>query len=247
MQVSPEANKFELLVHALKVKVQGNGKCLTKGWELAAGHNLYAKTIPIKKHTFIETEIAIAIPKKTYTCIALRSGLAAKNIHVGAGVVDADYRGTLKVILLNLSEKDFKIKVHHWIAQLIVEQIDMSEIKEVQDLNETKQGSKGLGSTVISQPNDYKKIHILSCPSTRSPDQAKEGKNWIGTTSIPWTGQWIKQMANNTNNGWVESYLCSFVHKTRKSEIDKDLIECVKKADEATTILMLQELQALPW
>ena len=59
----------------------------------------------------IETQISIATPPGTYGRIAPRSGLAAKNmIATGAGVIDADYRGVVLVLLFNHSDEDFKVK-----------------------------------------------------------------------------------------------------------------------------------------
>ena len=65
----------------------------------------------------ISTAISMAIPDGNYGRIAPRSGLAAKNmIDVGAGVIDSDYRGEIKVLLFNLSEVDFEIQKNDRIA-----------------------------------------------------------------------------------------------------------------------------------
>ena len=64
------------------------------------------------------------MPANTYGRVAPRSGLASKHsIDVGAGVIDADYRGPVKVLLFNLSEVDFKVEVGERVAQLIVERV----------------------------------------------------------------------------------------------------------------------------
>lgn len=56
----------------------------------------------------VDTDISIALPLGTYGRVAPRSGLAAKHsLHTGAGVIDADYRGPLKVILFNLGDEEF--------------------------------------------------------------------------------------------------------------------------------------------
>ena len=82
-------------------------KLPTKGSARAAGHDLYAAenaTIPAGQRGLVDTKIAVALPPGTYGRIAPRSGLAVKRgIDIGAGVVDADYRGTLKVLLINSS------------------------------------------------------------------------------------------------------------------------------------------------
>ena len=83
--------------------------------------------------------------------VAPRSGLASKNsITTGAGVIDADYRGPLKVLLFNLGEVDFEIKEGDRIAQLIVERIYTPEVVEVQELEESVRGAGGFGSTGVN-------------------------------------------------------------------------------------------------
>lgn len=86
--------------------------------------------------------------KPTDGRIAPRSGLASKNfIDTGAGVIDADYRGQVKVLLFNHSEEDFQVKEGDRIAQLVIERIWNPEVVEVQDLEESVRGAGGFGST----------------------------------------------------------------------------------------------------
>lgn len=70
-------------------------------------------------------------------------------IDVGAGVIDADYRGEVKVLLFNLGQTDFKIKEGDRIAQLIVEKCTPTELKEMGELADTNRGDQGFGSTGI--------------------------------------------------------------------------------------------------
>jgi dUTP pyrophosphatase len=80
--------------------------------------------------------------------IAPRSGLASKHfIDTGAGVIDADYRGQVKVLLFNHAENDFEIKEGDRIAQLVLERIFTPEVVEVQELEESVRGAGGFGST----------------------------------------------------------------------------------------------------
>lgn len=80
--------------------------------------------------------------------VAPRSGLASKNfIDTGAGVIDADYRGEVKVLLFNHAETDHEIKQGDRIAQLILERIYTPEVVEVQELEESVRGAGGFGST----------------------------------------------------------------------------------------------------
>ena len=80
----------------------------------SAGYDLYsAESNIVKKHerNIISTDIIIEIPTNTYGRIASRSGLAFNyGIEVGAGVIDSDYRGEIKILLHNHSDHNFKIK-----------------------------------------------------------------------------------------------------------------------------------------
>ena len=72
-----------------------------------------------------------------------------KFINVGASVIDADYRGELGVILFSFGEEDFVINMGDKIAQLIFEKIKTPTIKETNDLDDTRRGERGFGSTGI--------------------------------------------------------------------------------------------------
>lgn len=113
---------------ALQVQLLSDkARAPTKGSAFAAGHDLYSArdvVIPARGRARVDTDISIAVPAGTYGRVAPRSGLAAKHgIDTMAGVIDADYRGQVGVILANLSEVDFEIKVGDRIAQLIVEKV----------------------------------------------------------------------------------------------------------------------------
>jgi dUTPase len=87
-------------------------------------------------------------PPKTDGRIAPRSGLASKHfIDTGAGVIDADYRGQVKVLLFNHAETDFEIKEGDRIAQLVLERIYTPDVVEVQELEASVRGAGGFGST----------------------------------------------------------------------------------------------------
>merc|ERR1719272_980883 len=105
----------------LQIKKLNPAALLPKAGSLhAAGYDLHAleaKTVPARGKVLIPTGIAMAIPIGNYGRIAPRSGLAAKHmIDVGAGVIDADYRGEVKVLLFNLSDIDFEVKAEDRIA-----------------------------------------------------------------------------------------------------------------------------------
>src|SRR5271170_4154857 len=98
----------------------------------------------------VGTEIALGLPRSVYGRIAPRSGLAVKNmIGIGAGVIDRDYTGEIKVVLLNHSNNGFSIKKGDRIAQLILEKIITPKIKKITKITKTKRGKKGFRSTGI--------------------------------------------------------------------------------------------------
>ena len=112
-----------------------------KGSTKAVGHDLFSieeVVIPSRGQATIGTGIAIGLPEGTYGRIAPRSRLAVKHgINIGAGVIDADYTGELKVLLLNQGATDYQVKKEDRIAQLIVEKINPSSLKEVVTLRDT--------------------------------------------------------------------------------------------------------------
>ncbi|KDQ29052.1 hypothetical protein PLEOSDRAFT_1103085 [Pleurotus ostreatus PC15] len=156
MSPEPEAQDNIAPVAGLLVKRHSEKARLpTRGSALAAGYDLYRhavraekKTIPAHGKALIDTQISIAVPVGTYGRVAPRSGLASKfMIDTGAGVIDADYRGIVFVLLFNLSDKDFEVQEGDRVAQLILERVYTPDVMEVQDLEETLRGAGGFGST----------------------------------------------------------------------------------------------------
>ncbi|MCX6012510.1 MAG: dUTP diphosphatase [Chloroflexi bacterium] len=96
----------------------------------------------------VPTGIKIELPPGTVGRIASRSGLSINsNIETGAGWVDSDYRGELKIELKNLSSKPYTIKCGDRIAQLVILTLADIEITNSSSLNETSRNSGGFGST----------------------------------------------------------------------------------------------------
>jgi dUTP pyrophosphatase len=123
----------------------------SSGMDLAANIDQEIEINP-GKSAIIPTGLAVSIPKNYEIQIRPRSGLAAKNqisVLNTPGTIDADYRGELKVILINLSEKKFKIVKGLRIAQMVLYPVVKAILKEVDELEETKRGSGGFGSTGI--------------------------------------------------------------------------------------------------
>ncbi|KAK6915545.1 dUTPase-like, partial [Dillenia turbinata] len=128
-----------------KAALPSRASPLSAGFDLSSA----AETkVPARGKALVPTDLSIGIPEGTYARIAPRSGLAWKHsIDVGAGVIDADYRGPVGVILFNHSDSDFEVKVGDRIAQLILEKIVTPEVVEVEYLDSTVRGIGGFGST----------------------------------------------------------------------------------------------------
>ena len=121
----------------------------SSGLDLAANIDKQIKILPGKSE-IIPTGLAVAIPKNFEIQIRPRSGLAAKSqisVLNTPGTIDADYRGELKVILINLSDKVFVVEKGLRIAQMILCPVVKATLKEVTELENTERGSGGFGST----------------------------------------------------------------------------------------------------
>jgi len=102
------------------------------------------------KISMIPTGIAVAIPKNYEIQIRPRSGLAAKKgitVLNTPGTIDSDYRGEIKIILINLSKKPFVVKSGDRVAQMIICPVAKGKLKEVKNLPRTIRGKRGFGST----------------------------------------------------------------------------------------------------
>ncbi len=98
----------------------------------------------------VPTGLCISIPKDCEVQIRPRSGLAAKSkisVLNTPGTIDSDYRGELKVILINLGKEKFKINNKDRIAQMVIVPVLKFDFEEVLDLDDTNRGSGGFGST----------------------------------------------------------------------------------------------------
>ena len=121
----------------------------SSGMDLAA--NIDDKiTIDPGKTVVIPTGLSLSIPKGFEVQIRPRSGLAAKQkitVLNTPGTIDADYRGEIKVILINLGKDSFIVERRLRIAQMVVCPVVQAQLKEVDDLSETERGKGGFGST----------------------------------------------------------------------------------------------------
>ena len=103
-------------------------------------------------HALIPTGLSVALPAGFEAQIRPRSGLAAKNgitVLNSPGTIDADYRGEINVILINLGQEPFTISRGMRVAQMIIAPVTQIDILEVEKLDETARGTGGFGSTGI--------------------------------------------------------------------------------------------------
>ena len=129
-------------------KYETNG---SSGMDLAAYINSNINLDP-GKSVVVPTGLSVAIPEGFEIQIRPRSGLAAKkkiSVLNTPGTIDADYRGEIKVILINLSEDRFIIEKGLRIAQMVVCPIIQAQLQEVEELSNTIRGKGGFGSTGI--------------------------------------------------------------------------------------------------
>lgn len=115
-----------------------------------AGLDLYAtETISLEPgRAFpVPTGIQASIPLGYVGLIWDKSGISLQGIHRLAGVVDAGYRGEIKVVMINLGEQAFRIEAGMKIAQMLIQPVAAVKIVDVKDLDETSRGRGGFGST----------------------------------------------------------------------------------------------------
>jgi len=119
----------------------------------SAGLDLHAKIDTIIKpgeRTLVPTGIRVALPFGYEAQVRPRSGLALKygiTVLNAPGTVDADYRGELSVLLVNLGQEDFAVMRGSRIAQMVIAKVEMAEFEEVSELPDSRRGTGGYGST----------------------------------------------------------------------------------------------------
>ncbi len=107
-------------------------------------------TLAPSAHALIPTGLTMAMPQGYEAQVRPRSGLAAKNgitVLNTPGTIDSDYRGEVKIILINLGDKPFTIERNMRIAQMIIAPVVQAELVEVELLDDTARGGGGFGST----------------------------------------------------------------------------------------------------
>jgi len=146
------------LSHLVQIKRFAGNEDLAlprKMTELAAGYDLQAAVLepmvlaPMQR-ALVPTGIAIAMPGGLEAQIRPRSGLAFKHGITclnSPGTIDADYRGEIKVLLINLGQEPFTIARGERIAQMVFQQVPETQLTEVEELSETVRGTGGFGHT----------------------------------------------------------------------------------------------------
>jgi len=133
-------------------KLSPNAIIPTRASQGSVGYDLYSTedtVVPCQcGRVIVGTGIAVGLPEDVYARIAPRSGLAAKHcIDVGAGVIDPDYTGEIKVIMFNHGSVEYVIKQGDKIAQMILERCETPPIEEVIEIEDTVRGTQGFGSS----------------------------------------------------------------------------------------------------
>lgn len=121
----------------------------------SSGFDLYAyteheKVIEVGEIDIVPTGIKIALPEGYEAQIRSRSGLVTKfgiAVANSPGTIDSDYRGEIKVALINLSHKEFIISKNMRIAQMVIAKVEQVEFEEVKELDDTERSDGGFGST----------------------------------------------------------------------------------------------------
>ena len=141
----------------MKVKIVNNSRFALPEYQtpLSAGLDIRANldesvTLGPLERAMIPTGLYVELPEGCEMQIRPRSGLAAKHgitVLNSPGTFDADYRGEIKVILVNLSNEPFTIEAGERIAQMIVARYEQIEWQAVEELSSTERGAGGFGST----------------------------------------------------------------------------------------------------
>ena len=148
--------RYHSYAFELPIKLDEGAKLPTYAHETDACADVYAsKDITIPAHscsTKVSTGLRIALPEGWVAKIAPRSSIGAKTglrLSNSIGIIDADYRGEVMVLLINLSNEDFVVNDGERIAQMIIARHEQGEFQLVEQLDETERGEGGYGHTGV--------------------------------------------------------------------------------------------------
>jgi dUTP pyrophosphatase len=138
--------------HYVKIKLlTENAKAPERATEHAAGYDIFCNehiTLIPGARALISTGFAMSIPHGKVALIWPRSGLAGKHgVDSLAGVVDSDYRGEVRVALINHGHANIEFKAGDRIAQMLIQDVYQEQVVIVDNLDETQRGAGGFGST----------------------------------------------------------------------------------------------------
>lgn len=143
--------KITQLPHGLGLALPAYETVEAAGMDLrAALHEGEDVVLAPGRHALIPTGLAMALPPGFEAQVRPRSGLAAKNgvsVLNTPGTIDSDYRGEVKIILINLGQEDFTVSRDMRIAQMIIAPVVQAQLVAVDVLDETARGAGGFGST----------------------------------------------------------------------------------------------------
>lgn len=135
----------------MKIPFTGDGIPPSRSTAHAAGADLHAaedQTLAPGERRLVSTGLRVAIPEGHVGLVWPRSGIAVRDgIDTMAGVIDSDYRGEVRVLLINHGREPFRIRRGDRIAQLLVQRVDPAEFVPADELPESARGEGGFGST----------------------------------------------------------------------------------------------------
>lgn len=150
--LAPIEIRLKRLPHGQGLPVPAYATAHAAGMDVVSAENVTLD--PGARHA-VATGFAMAIPEGYEVQVRPRSGLALKHgisLPNTPGTIDADYRGELKVILINHGDQPFIIARGDRIAQLVAAPVQMATFAQVTELDETIRGSGGFGSTGVTSP-----------------------------------------------------------------------------------------------
>ncbi|HOT01363.1 MAG TPA: dUTP diphosphatase [Acidobacteriota bacterium] len=135
----------------MQIPFTGDGVPPSRSTAHAAGADLHAAeelTLAPGEHRLVSTGLRVAIPSGHAGLVWPRSGIAVRDgIDTMAGVIDSDYRGEVRVLLINHGREPFHIRRGDRIAQLLVQRVESAEFVPADELPESARGEGGFGST----------------------------------------------------------------------------------------------------
>jgi dUTP pyrophosphatase len=165
--VTLNALEIEMFItcQAMGAKIPTRGSTRAAGWDL---YSIKSAKILLGQHKLINTRISMEFPSGVYGRIAPQSRLALKHgITIGAGVIDPDYTGNIRVLIMNQGEQLVNLLAGDQVAQLVLECYFTGSVKEVNQIVDMARGSQGFGSTGLQalSPEEVKLFAIDLMPS----------------------------------------------------------------------------------